>query len=318
MLLYAGISSSIVLNTPSFLDIVKKLIQRSQSAGNTHNAVKCGTPETLRSKVVVSDENIKLISKHVPRHLKPLNDEQFGHYLAGLIDGDGHFSKQLQLIIFFDHMSAALAYYLKKRIGYGSVKKVKNKNAYILVIASFKGIEKVIHFINNKIRNNNKLDQINNNILTHKSFIHLKDTIHFNLNNSADFKNHWLAGFSDADASFQIKILKIRNKTEVRLNYQIDKKHNNLLILIRSFIGGNVGYRKSQSTYYYGSTSFGSAKNVINYFNNFHMLSNKHVNYLKWRKAYLIIQDKGHINENSLYEIIKLKNTMNRSSDTAN
>jgi hypothetical protein len=90
-----------------------------------------------------------------------------------------------------------------------------------------------------------------------------------------------------------------------------------LLILIRSFIGGNIGYRKSQSTYYYGSTSFGSAKNVINYFNDFHMLSNKHVNYLKWRKAYLIIQDKDHLNDDGLNKIIKLKNTMNRLSDTA-
>jgi len=71
------------------------------------------------------------------------------------------------------------------------------------------------------------------------------------------------------------------NKTEVRLNYQIDQKTNHLLLLIKDYLGGNIGYRESQDTYYYGSTSFGSAKNVINYFNRFHMLSNKHVNYLK-------------------------------------
>jgi hypothetical protein len=35
------------------------------------------------------------------------------------------------------------------------------------------------------------------------------------------------------------------------------------LILIREFLGGNIGYRKNQDTYYYGSTSFGSAKKVI-------------------------------------------------------
>ena len=39
-----------------------------------------------------------------------------------------------------------------------------------------------------------------------------------------------MAGFSDADASFQIKIIKRinRNKPEIRLNYQIDQKKNNL------------------------------------------------------------------------------------------
>jgi len=92
-----------------------------------------------------------------------------------------------------------------------------------------------------------------------------------------------LAGFSDADASFQVKIFNrsTRNKAEVRLNYQIDQKNNILLMKIKNYIGGNIGYRKTQDTYYYGSTSFGSAKNVIEYFNKFNLQSRKHVSYLK-------------------------------------
>ena len=34
----------------------------------------------------------------VPKHLKPVTFDQFGHYLAGLIDGDGHFSRKQQLV----------------------------------------------------------------------------------------------------------------------------------------------------------------------------------------------------------------------------
>jgi len=67
-------------------------------------------------------------------------------------------------------------------------------------------------------------------------------------------------------------------------------------------------------TYYYGSTSFGSAKKVINYFDNFHLLSSKHVNYLKWRKAYIIIQKKEHLTNLGLEQINKLKKSMNRGS----
>jgi len=74
----------------------------------------------------------------------------------------------------------------------------------------------------------------------------------------------------------------------------------------------DIGHRKSQDTYYYGSTSFSSAKYVIDYFDNFHLLSSKYVNYLKWRKAYLIIQDKDHLNKEGVEKIIKLKNSMNR------
>jgi hypothetical protein len=92
-----------------------------------------------------------------------------------------------------------------------------------------------------------------------------------------------LSGFADADASFQIKIInKVnRKKPEIRLNFQIDQKNKDILIQIKNYLGGNIGYRTSQDTYYYGSTNFGSAKKVIDYFDRFHLLSSKHINYLK-------------------------------------
>ena len=59
---------------------------------------------------MVNSEHVKHISKHVPKHIKPLNNEQLGHYLAGLIDGDGHFSSKQQLVIVFHSLDASLAY----------------------------------------------------------------------------------------------------------------------------------------------------------------------------------------------------------------
>src|SRR5260370_4477370 len=103
-----------------------------------------------------------------------------------------------------------------------------------------------------------------------------------------DFNNHWIASFSDADASFQIKVVnKInRSKPEIRLNFQIDQKNNDILLLIKDFFGGNIGYRKNQDAYYYGSTSFGSARKVLNYFDEYHLQSIKHINYLNYYKDY--------------------------------
>jgi hypothetical protein len=324
-LLYAGKTSWKVLNTTSFIDTVKKLKQRSQSAGNLFNIlnvslvkyINSGTSETLRNETVNSvlcyNENIKFISEHVPKHLKPVSVDQFAHYLAGLIDGDGHFSSQQQLIIAFHSLDISLAYYIKERLGFGSVKKVKDKEAYLLILSKKEGIEKVIDLINEKLRTKTKYNQVIN-LLNNPKYIEYKKTINFKLNSTNDFKNHWLAGFSDADASFQIKVLNPidRNKLAIRLNFQIDQKKKNILLAIKEFLGGNIGYRKSQDTYYYGSTSFGSARNVISYFNSFHLQSSKHINYLKWRKAYIIIQSKGHLNQEGINKIIKLKNTMNR------
>ena len=174
-------------------------------------------------------------------------------------------------------------------------------------------MEKVINLINGKIRTDNKFNQVTNNILSHHKFFEFGKTISLKLNLDNDLKIHWLAGFSDADASFQIKILNRFKKVEIRLNFQIDQKKDVLLLIIQIFLGGNIGYRKSQDTYYYGSTSFGSAKNVVNYFDYYPLLSSKHINYLKWRKAYIIIQNKDHLNNDGIEKIIKLKNTMNRS-----
>lgn len=315
MLLFAGTTSIFGFKYSVLNDTVKKLKQRSKSAGNVFN-IKNGTSETLRNKTVVNPENVKAISVHVPKHLKPITDDQFGHYLAGLIEGDGHFSSKQQLVIVFYSLDVSLAYYIKERLGFGSVKKVKDKNAFLLVVAARKGLEKVINLINGKIRTENKFNQITRNILNHDSYNEFRKTISLKLNSNNDLKNHWLAGFSDADASFQIKVLNRNNKIETRLNFQIDQKGNSVLLLIKDYLGGNIGYRNSQDTYYYGSTSFGSARNVINYFDYYHLLSSKHINYLKWRKAYLIIQNKDHLSKDGLEEIIKLKSTMNRLNET--
>ena len=323
MLLYSGTTYN-GFKYSILSDTVKKLKQISKSVGNDlllnhlnkHILLfssKIGTSETLCNKITV--ENIKQISNHVPTHIKPTNDTEMGHYLAGLIDGDGNFSSKQQLVITFNSLDISLAYFIKKQIGYGSVYKVKNKNAIVLVIAAKKGLETVINLINGKLRSKNKFKQISKNILNNIKYLDFNRIVSLKLNTSDDLKNLWLAGFSDAYASFQIKLISRNNKTEVRLNYQIDQKENYLLIFIKNFIGGNIGFIIDQDTYYYGSTSFGSAKNVINYFDHYNLLSSKYINYLKWRKAYIIIQKKNHLSHTGIAKILKLKNTMNRFND---
>jgi hypothetical protein len=226
------------------------------------------------------------------------------------------FSSKQQLVIVFNSLDASLAYYIKKRIGYGSIRKVKDKNAMELTIAAIKGMEKVINLINGKIRTENKFNQITKNILNNVNYTVFSKNISLKLNLDRNLENHWLAGFTDAEGSFQIKIINRHDKTEIRLNFQIDQKKANILRFIQDFLGGNIGYRKIQDTYSYNSSSFGSAKKVINYFDHYHLLSSKQIHYLKWRKAYIIIQNKDHLNESVIEKIIKLKNTMNRFSVT--
>lgn len=265
-------------------------------------------------------QRIKLISEHVARHLKPKSDEQFGYYLAGLIDGNGWFSKYTIHIV-FNSLDAPLAYYIKRRIGYGTVSKIKLKNAVLLTITKREGLQTVLNLINGKIKTQFKHDAVYKYILNvYLNPLDLKEK--FYLNSESDNNNHWLAGFLDADGSFQVKTIHRMNpngntRLEVRLSMQVDQKTRYLLDLIKDKLGGNIGYRKTQNTYYYSSTSFGSALNVIKYLDKYHMLSSKHINYLKWRKVYLLVQSKKHLTSQGQNQILKLKSTMNSYSKLA-
>jgi hypothetical protein len=107
--------------------IVTKFKRRSQSAGNFVKSYEGCTDNDENASETLSDKSIiKRISVHVPTQFKPISDTDFGHYLAGLIEGDGHFSKEPQIVIVFNEFDASLAYYIKGKIGYGNIYKVKN------------------------------------------------------------------------------------------------------------------------------------------------------------------------------------------------
>jgi hypothetical protein len=284
-LLFAGTTSfpyGVSFNYSVFNEKVKKLKQWSKSAGNIFTYVNYGTSETLSNETVEILENVKEISVHVPRHLKPINQDQFGHYLAGLIDGSGQFNDKQELIIDFHALDASLAYFIKKRLGYGSVKKITTRNSYILVVSSSEGLKKAINLINGKFRSEKILNQINTKILNNNKFTDLKTKINLKNNLDTDLKNHWLAGFSDATASFNINLFHSDNKLEVQLNFNLVQERDNiLLLLIKEFLGGNLSYSKDKDTHFYDSSSFGSAKKVIDYLDHYHLLSTKQINYLK-------------------------------------
>jgi single-stranded DNA-specific DHH superfamily exonuclease len=77
-------------------------------------------------KFITKPGKVELIKKY--EHLKrPKSEEDFGYYLAGLIEGDGYIGKR-SIEIAFHINDISLAYYIKKRIGYGNVTKYSHTN----------------------------------------------------------------------------------------------------------------------------------------------------------------------------------------------
>lgn len=148
-------------------------------------------------------ENL-FISDHLKKHKKPETEEEFGYYLAGLIEGDGYIGKRrIEIAFHIDDISSA--YYIKKRIGYGSVLFLRGKNSVRYVLRKSAGLERVFSLINGKLLGQPKLDQLiyhKYNELFGKPIL---PRANFDL-----LTNHWLAGFADADGSFGIFINKVK------------------------------------------------------------------------------------------------------------
>lgn len=247
-----------------------------------------------------------IISIHRPSQLRHDSIQTFSFFLAGIIDGDGHFSKIPQLVICFHEKDSQVAYFLKKQIQYGTVSKVKNKKAVKFVISHADGLQKVCTIIHNKLQHREKIIQYNTRFSSLKNFQDTEKKI-FSLK-----ENSWFAGFFLSDGSFQIKIIhkEKRELPEIRLVIQIDQKENYLLHQIQSEFGGSIGFRVSQNTYYYNSVCFTSAKKIIHYFDKFHLMGVKQTQYVLWRKVYTKIQENFHLTVQGVKWITNVKKRM--------
>ena len=135
ILLYAGnsyLNSPLVFITLGtiylFFLIFYLLRKLGQSAGNFGFSTKA---TAVAKNTYNNFTNLPLISIHVPNHKTFLTDNEFGYFLAGLIEGDGWFGYK-QLYIIFAEEDTSLAYYIKKRIGYGNVYKIKESGKICL------------------------------------------------------------------------------------------------------------------------------------------------------------------------------------------
>lgn len=99
------------------------------------------------------------LSDHLCKHRKPESDKEFGYYLAGLIEGDGCIHPR-QIVITFHSNDTAAAYYVKKRIGFGSVRVVPSVRVVRYIASSAEGRGRIYALINGKFVGTKKTEQL--------------------------------------------------------------------------------------------------------------------------------------------------------------
>ena len=124
------------------------------------------------------------------------SNQGFNEWLAGLIDGDGHFilhkSGSARLYIVMDIRDKGALYEILHRFG-GSIRPIAGAKALRYNLSNKKGLVKLIEAVNGNIRNPARLLQMNK--LCNKYDITL------NYPNPLTYNNGWLSGFIDSDGS---------------------------------------------------------------------------------------------------------------------
>lgn len=293
---YAGNS---FINSPLVLIALGKIcLFKRQSAGNFSFSTKA----TAVTKNTYSYKNLLPISEHVPKRTF-LTDNDFGYFLAGLIEGDGWFGCK-QLYIIFAEEDISLAYYIKKRIGYGNVYKIKDKKEVRYICKNKAGLLIILSLINGKLLSIYKYDQLIKHNYSQYYNIYILPPL-----KTLSLDNYWLAGFTQADGCFHISTLKSKTHStgySVRLEYSI--KQNDKLpleLLYEELQMGNLSQYHT-GIWCYKSSGFKTAFSLISYFEKYNLFAGKYNSYLKFRKVYIMITEGKHLENKGVKKIISI------------
>ncbi len=285
-----------------------------QSAGNFSFAKSTDISINTYNKHI----NLPKISEHVSKHKTNLTDQEFGYFLTGLIEGKGCFDEN-ELHINFSKKDASLAYFIKKKIGYGTVKTIKHKAkmeisksgqdslTYLRYICNnTNGLSKILFLTNGKYIGDSKYEELIKHNYSYKfNFVISSPT------NKLSLDNYWLAGFTQVRGFFKIPFEKNTQGKEITgfsVNLLYSLEHNDdlpLKLLYNIFNTGNVS-KKSTALWCYNSTSFITALNLINYFDKFNLFADKYKDFLKFRKVYILISEGKHLEETGKKRIISI------------
>jgi hypothetical protein len=344
---YTSVLPHLALPLSAAQTAAKAIFRESSSAGN----YSC-LGETALSTVGLDNEKeglatlssskkkfaeIERISDHMKKHAKPSDDTEFAYYLAGLIEGSGNFGDQLLEILFFEK-DISLAYYIKKRIGYGTVRSIKDKRAVIYVLRHRIGLKYVLNLVNGKFLTNCKINQLLKHDYCRQLYINAPVGVRklgvsrlpsvfteerpeaqeelaaalqpgMQILPPANFSlmtNHYLAGFTDMDGYFGISTPKDKSSKlgiKVKFIFVLGQKDPTILQKVKSEFGGYLYHYKSQNNYLLELSTLTQNFKIIEYFDKFHLNSMKHLAFFKWRKAYRIVQRKEHLTEKGLSKI---------------
>lgn len=260
--------------------------------------------------------------------------QQLGYYLAGLIEGDGSiwtpterdYSKYIEnprFSITFHKKEMPLFEQLKSILGAGGIYISKTNNTCRYQVADTIVLIKLIDLINGKFRTpkihrlHDAIDHLN---LKHNLFISKLP-----LDNSNLGSNAWLAGFTDADGCFYIKLQgKYNIKNNSSMNNQIKSCFTITQRKIDKLTGEScVPFMTKLADYFDCNLTISNKRNYVtfvvntqsnhhivkSYFEKFPLMTTKYLNYLCFIESLNYLYKS--LTEDEINKVRLLKSSMN-------
>lgn len=266
-----------------------------------------------------------------------INKDEFGHYLAGLFEGDGHLSlpflgqTTLQRIlnpriVFTSHVNNIELYvYIQSMLNGKGRFQIVNNNTIRYIIGDIEGIKLFVNVVQGKLRSS-KNESLNKLI----GFINQKYNLiipNSNLDKSDFSNNCWLTGFTEADGYFGVKIVEAKPKSDTRkrsisnsisikyrldlrylegVNYMLMESLSKFLFCKLSVYKTNKGEILSLSV-----SAIEKIKFIVEYFNKYPLLSIKGKDFKDWEIVYNMMLSKQHLTDEGRLKIKSIQSNMN-------
>ena len=161
VLLFQNFPESLDIINPAIMVVVLSMslwFRDVISEGKYLNNLKNLLLKTISCKSLSSEEISKIIKNATSRHCPYISDQQLEHYLAGLLEGDGHLSLPFlgktilnrvlnPRIVFTSHINDIVLYeHIQSKLGGVGRFQLVSNNTIRYIIGDIKGIITIINF----------------------------------------------------------------------------------------------------------------------------------------------------------------------------
>lgn len=316
------------------------------------NLAVCGDPSkaaTLIAFACSSRDNPQVTSRDF-KLVRNLNDcaprlsnrlfysqSSLGSYLAGIIEGDGSIIvpstdrsvkgklNYPSIQICFAAKDYALAAAVRLIIGHGSICKRSNQAAYIYTINNQEGIIKVVSMINGNMRTGKIRD-----LFSLVSYLNINPTLNIvaiPLDTSPLASNAWLAGFIEADGSFQVRTSLTSKVKRLALSFELTQARVNhdgdpslpIMTSIAQLLNVNVNFIRDDRKYpqlRVRTSTIASNSALVSYLLSYQLMGTKYMDFNDWRQ--ILDYFTAGTQWDNLDHILELKSQMNNGRTTFN